>query len=86
MSMTEANIMRNILIAPLTFNIKELNLFSLPEPENSHLYTYTEILNKKALRMFFMIWSGLTKFIRSLIYDRLKSVEILDFAIFHPRK
>lgn len=39
---------------------------------------------RKALRLFYMVWSGVTKCIRNMVQQQKKAIEIQNFAIFGP--
>ena len=41
-----------------------------------------EIVQRKALRLFYMVWSGMTKCMRNMVQTQKKALEIKDFAIF----
>lgn len=41
-----------------------------------------ETLQRKALRLYHMVWSGMTKCMRNMVQSQRKALEISDFAIF----
>lgn len=43
-----------------------------------------DVSQRKALRLFYMVWSGLTKCLRNIVQQQKKALEIKDFAIFGP--
>lgn len=43
-----------------------------------------ESKQRKAVRLFYMVWSGVTKCLRNIVQSQKKSIEIKDFAIFGP--
>ena len=43
-----------------------------------------EVKQRKAVRLYQMVWSGLTKYINSIIHTHSKAVEIPGFAIIGP--
>ena len=43
-----------------------------------------ESKQRKAVRLFYMVWSGVTKCLRNIVQTQKKSIEIKDFAIFGP--
>ena len=43
-----------------------------------------EASQRRALRLFYMVWSGLTKCMRNLVQQQRKAIEIANFAIFGP--
>ena len=43
-----------------------------------------EVRQRKTLKLYQMIWSGLTKIMLSHVCEQGKAVEIPDFAIFGP--
>lgn len=43
-----------------------------------------EATQRKALRLFYMVWSGVTKCMRNMVQQQKKALEINNFAIFGP--
>ena len=43
-----------------------------------------EVSQRKALRLFYMVWSGVTKCIKNIVQHQKRAVEIQNFAIFGP--
>ena len=43
-----------------------------------------ESKQRKAIRLFYMVWSGVTKCLRNIVQSQKKAIEIKDFAIFGP--
>ena len=43
-----------------------------------------ESKQRKAVRLFYQVWSGVTKCLRNIVQVQKKSIEIKDFAIFGP--
>lgn len=43
-----------------------------------------EVTQRKALRLFYMVWSGVTKCMRNMVQQQKKALEINNFAIFGP--
>lgn len=43
-----------------------------------------EVTQRKAMRLFYMVWSGLTKCLRNMVQQQKKALEIRDFGIFGP--
>lgn len=52
----------------------------MPAPVDESL----EATQRKALRLFYMVWSGVTKCLRNMVQMQKKALEIKDFAIFGP--
>ena len=58
-------------------------------PEDVETPTYNpeeslEVSQRKALRLFYMVWSGVTKCLRNIVQGQRKAIEIQNFAIFGP--
>ena len=49
-----------------------------------HSSTSLEVNQRKAVRLFYMVWSGLTKCLRNMVQQQQKAIEIPGFAIFGP--
>jgi len=43
-----------------------------------------EYLERKALKLFHMAWSGVTKYIRSIVFDKKNPCEFPGLGIFLP--
>jgi len=43
-----------------------------------------EVRQRKALRLFYMVWSGLTKCIRNMVQQQRKALEVSGLGIFGP--
>ena len=41
-------------------------------------------MHRKALRLFYMVWSGVTKCLTNMVQHQKKSLEIANFGIFGP--
>ena len=41
-------------------------------------------MHRKALRLFYMVWSGVTKCLLNMVQQQKKSLEIQNFGIFGP--
>ena len=47
-------------------SLNQLNLEMISDPQNSAELTEKEYLQKKALKLFHMAWSGITKYMRTV--------------------
>ena len=64
--------------------LQDLNLDSVPLPQNTENLHSDEFLQRRALKLYHMIWSGITKYIRSVCLANKYSIEIHGFGIFKP--
>jgi hypothetical protein len=68
----------------------ELDLSSIPETSTDQQATGviggSEItaVQKRAHKMFYKVWSGLTKHLRSVLFQQRRPIEVPNFAIFAP--
>ena len=53
-------------------------------PKDTSATDTPEITSRKALRLFYMVWSGVTKCLRNQVQSQHRAIEIKDFAIFGP--
>ena len=53
-------------------------------PKDTSATDTLEVSQRKALRLFYMVWSGVTKCIRNMVQQQKKAIEITNFAIFGP--
>lgn len=73
-------------------NLSQLNLSFIRDPATPADATEAdaprddslEASQRRALRLFYMVWSGLTKCMRNLVQHQKKAIEIPNFAIFGP--
>ena len=73
-------------------NLSQLNLSFIKDPEsandigspNKNVKDSMEVSQRKAMRLFYMVWSGLSKCLINLVQQQRKALEIKDFAIFGP--
>ena len=54
------------------------------QPKDTSATDTLEVSQRKALRLFQMVWSGVTKCIRNMVQQQKKAIEIQNFAIFGP--
>ena len=54
------------------------------QPRDTSATDTLEIRQRKALRLFYMVWSGVTKCMRNMVQQQKKAIEIQGFAIFGP--
>lgn len=45
-----------------------------------------KVQQQKAIRLFHMVWSGITKFMKSTCVGKGRSVELTDLGIFVPMR
>ena len=55
-----------------------------PKAEDLDPSSDLESKQRKAIRLFYMVWSGVTKCLRNIVQSQKKAIEIKDFAIFGP--
>ena len=78
----------------LDSNLSTLNLSFIRDPAAApdttdskvvdHSSNSLEVNQRKAVRLFYMVWSGLTKCLRNMVQQQKKAIEIPGFAIFGP--
>lgn len=79
----------------LDSNLSQLNLSFIRDPNAppetatdtpvmDHSSTSLEVNQRKAVRLFYMVWSGVTKCLRNMVQQQKKAIEISNFAIFGP--
>jgi hypothetical protein len=64
--------------------LQDLNLSKVSEPKDADQMTEQEVLERKALKVFHMAWSGITKYLRTITQVRGKPVEFPALGIFVP--
>jgi hypothetical protein len=94
MSLSEVLVFHQALQHPQTLSLdqlsKELDLSSIPETHadqhSAGIVGGTEItpLQKRAHKMFYKVWNGLSKHLRSVLYQQRRPIELPNFAIFVP--
>lgn len=62
----------------------DLKLDKISEPKDAENMTEYEILEKKALKVFHMAWSGITKYMRTIVQVKNKPIEFPGLGIFVP--
>jgi len=62
----------------------DLNLDRISDPSNAHELDEFEIFCKKAIKLFHMSWSGITKYMRTVCQVKCKPVEFPGLGIFLP--
>ena len=76
-------------------NLSQLNLAFIKDPaavesgdhdipKDTSSTDTLDVTQRKALRLFYMVWSGVTKCLRNQVQSQRKALEIKDFAIFGP--
>ena len=93
-SLSEFTLFKQCVEKPcfLDKSLSQLNLQFIKDPaadQNKPTDTNTqadslEVTQRKALRLFYMVWSGITKCMRNMVQSQKRAVEIADFAIFGP--
>ena len=64
----------------------ELNMDKIKDPYNREEMTEEEYLRRKALKLYHMAWSAITKYLRTTCIVHCKPVEIQGFGVFVPEK
>ena len=69
---------------PQTF-IKQLeNQMANPDKKQSFIMNEEEYLQRKAIKLFHMAWSGVTKYLRTLLIGKKLPCEFPGLGIFYP--
>ena len=66
--------------------IASLNLDKVKDPKNVAAMSKETIKLQKATRLFHMVWSGITKYIKTMVVARSRAVELTDIGIFVPTR
>jgi len=64
--------------------ISKLSLDAKKSPRNKNVGTEKEVVQRKALRLFYMVWSGMTRLIRAMVVQNGKPFEIQGLGTFGP--
>lgn len=56
----------------------------IPDPAKSDDMSEQELLQKKALKLYHMAWSGVTKYMRQICQVKCKPIEFPNLGIFCP--
>lgn len=68
---TEVSLFKACVENPRSYyKISDLNLAQIREPQDAANLTEDEILNRKAVKLYHMAWSGITKGLKSLCIVR----------------
>lgn len=102
MSLSEFSLIKQCVESPKTLdqNLSSLNLQFIRDPQapqgskeqesaqgvSSEQGESIEVRQRKANRLFYMFWSGLTKCLRNIVQMQGKAVEIPEFGVFGPIK
>lgn len=70
----ESKIFNNCCTKPIKLDFEKLSL----------QFIMADTAQKKTLKLYQMLWSGLTKYLQQMVYVRGKAVEIPSFGIFYP--
>ena len=85
MSLTEAYVIKAAVEKPVTnLDYKALNISGILKGEESTSSLSDEMQQKLILRMFYRVWSGLTKYIRTIIVHQRKAVAFNEIGILQP--
>ena len=67
-TVTELSLFKQCVEKPsFISSLGDLNLDKIPDPTDSNDISESECLQKKALKLFHMVWSGTTKYLRSTV-------------------
>ena len=65
-------------------DLADLGLDKVPAPQNGEQLPREELLQRKALKLYHMAWSGLTKYIRTVCIVNRQPIEFPGIGIFKP--
>ena len=65
-------------------NLSELCLTKIKEPHDAKDLSEQDITARKALKLFHMAWSGVTKYMRTVCSLKGRAVELAGFGVFVP--
>ena len=66
-TLTELALFKLCVESPKTFKLEDLNMDRIPgSTKGTNDVTSHILLQKKSLKLFHMVWSGVTKFMRSV--------------------
>ena len=65
-------------------NLMDLNCARTKDPNDAHHISEDLYLQKKSLKLFHMVWSGVTKYIKTVVQGRCKPIEFPHLGIFLP--
>lgn len=84
-TITELAIFKAAVDHPLTFSsVLELSLDRISDPQNVESLSAQEVGKKKAIKLFHMIWSGVTKYLKTVTNIKCKPLEFPGLGIFLP--
>ncbi len=72
----ESAIFNNCCTKPIKLDFQKLSL--------QFIMAQDDTAQKKTLRLYQMLWSGLTKYLLQMVQVRGKAVEIPSFGVFYP--
>ncbi len=55
-----------------------------PEKNKNNIMDEEEYLQRKAIKLFHMAWSGVTKYLRTLLINKKSPCEFPGLGIFYP--
>lgn len=84
-TVTESALFKACVEDPKTMvNLFDLNLEEIAEPTDADQLSEKLFLQKKALKLYHMVWSGVTKYIRNVCMNRCTPIEFPGLGIFMP--
>lgn len=82
-TITEVAIFRQCVQAPEMLKIEELKIPKNQNPTPG--LSEQEVLEKEALKLIHMVWSGTTKYLRQTCHIQNKPIELPGLGVFYPR-
>lgn len=84
---TETALFKACVEKPKTgLRVSDLYLAKVKDPHDAMDLSEEQITAQKAIKLFHMAWSGITKYMRTICMVKGKAVELADFGIFVPMK
>ena len=82
---TESALFKACVEAPRSYyKVSDLNLDKIKEPQDAATLPEEEITSRKAVKLYHMAWSGITKSLKSICVVRQRTVELPGFGILVP--
>ena len=67
-------------------NTQDINIDKMPEPAEAAKLKGDLLVQKKTIRLYQMVWSGVTKYLRRVSLDHHKSIEFPLLGVFMPQQ
>lgn len=84
---TETGLFKACVEKPKTsLKVSDLYLERVRDPQDTADKSEDQIAAQKAMKLFHMVWSGVTKYMRTICLIKGKSVELADIGVFVPMK